>query len=127
MTKYLPVFAIVVFSISSTASPVQGGGGGYPTSYHNSSCADSKFQTPRYHQLLPYRHWEDRARYNAAPCCGEVVRIEPYLLKTVVVSKRRIPHYTYDANGNRRSYRALTVTYKDLYSDGSCYVWTEQG
>ena len=126
MTKYLPVIAIAIFTISATAPSARAGGSGYPTFYRSGQCADSKFQTPRYNQLLPYRHWEDRGRYNAAPCCGEVIRTEPYLLKTVVISKRRLPHYTYDANGNRRGYRALTVTYKDLYSDGSCYVWTEQ-
>ena len=126
MTKYLPVVATAIFSISMAAPSARAGGSGYPTANHRAYCADSKFQTPRYNQLLPYRHWEDRSRYNAAPCCGEVVRTEPYLLKTVVVSKRRIPHYTYDANGNRRCYRSLTVTYKELYSDGSCYVWTQQ-
>lgn len=92
-----------------------------------SSCADSKFQTPRFNQLLPFRHYEDRKRYNAAPCCGEPVRTDPYLLKTVVVSKRRLPHYTYDEYGNRSCRRVLTTTYKEIYSDGSCHVWTEQG
>ncbi len=92
-----------------------------------SDCADSKFSTPRYNQLLQYRHSEDRKRYNAAPCCGELVRQEPYLLKTVVVSKRKIPYYTVDAYGNRSCRRVLTTTYKEIYSDGSCHVWTEQG
>ena len=91
------------------------------------SCADSKFQTPRYHQLPIYRHNEDRKRYNAAACCGEPVRVHPYLVKTVVVSKKRVPHYTYDAYGNRRCRKAVTTIYKDLYSDGSCYVWTQHG
>jgi len=76
---------------------------------------------------MPLRHYEDRRRYNAAPCCGEPERIDPYLVKTVVVRKRRIPHYTYDANGNRSCHHVLTTTYKEIYSDGSCYVWTEQG
>jgi hypothetical protein len=76
------------------------GWGGYPAS-RCSNCADSKFQTPRYFQVMPLRHYEDRKRYNAAPCCGEPVRTDPYLVKTVIVSKRRLPHYTYDAHGNR--------------------------
>lgn len=125
MTKYLPVIAITIIVASTAVSSAKAGGGGYTTYRGGHSCADSKFQTPRYSQLLPYRHYEDRRRFNAAPCCGEVVRTEPYLLKTVVVSKKRIPHYSFDANGNRHCQRVLTVTYKELYSDGSCYVWTE--
>jgi hypothetical protein len=102
------------------------GWGGY-ASRGCSNCADSKFQTPRLFQMMPLRHYEDRKRYNAAPCCGEPVRTDPYLIKTVIVSKRRLPHYTYDAHGNRSCHRVLTTTYKEIYSDGSCYVWTEQG
>jgi hypothetical protein len=125
MTKYLPVIAMTLLVSTVLAPVVQAGGTGYTTYSGNRSCADSKFQTPRYNQLLPFRHYEDRRRYNSAPCCGEVVRSEPYLLKTVVVSKKRIPHYSYDSAGNRRCHRVLTTTYKELYSDGSCYVWTE--
>lgn len=129
MTRYLPVIAMTLLVSSALAPMVRAGGTGYATGYTTyrgkSSCADSKFSTPRYNQLLPYRHYEDRRRYNAAPCRGEVVRSEPYLLKTVIVSKKRVPHYTVDAAGNRRCLRVLTITYKELYSDGSCYVWTE--
>jgi len=125
MTRYLPVIAMTLLVSSALAPVAQAGGTGYATYRGNRSCAESKFQTPRYNQLLPYRHYEDRRRYNAAPCHGQVVHSEPYLLKTVIVSKKRIPHYTYDSAGNRRCHRVLTITYKELYSDGSCYVWTE--
>lgn len=125
MTKYLTVITVALVGFTLLPTSSKAGGTGY-TTYRGSHCADSKFQTPRYNQLLPYRHYEDRRRYNAAPCCGETVRTDPYLLKTVVVSKKYLPHYTYDQNGNRRCRRVLTVTYKELYSDGSCYVWSEQ-
>ncbi len=125
MTKYLSVISVAIAGLTIFPSFSRAGGTGYPT-YHGGHCADSKFQTPRYHQLLPYRHYEDRRRYNAAPCSGEPLRVDPYLLKTVVVNKKYLPHYTYDQNGNRHCRRILTVTYKELYSDGSCYVWTEQ-
>ena len=125
MTKYLTVIAMTLLVSAALAPVVEAGGTGYTTYHGNRNCADSKFQTPRYNQLLPYRHYEDRRRYNATPCCGEVVRSHPYLLKTVIVSKKRIPHYTYDSTGKRRCHRVLTITYKELYSDGSCYVWTE--
>jgi hypothetical protein len=125
MTRYLPVIAMTLLVSSALAPVAQAGGTGYATYRGNRSCAESKFQTPRYNQLLPYRHYEDRRRYNAAPCHGQVVHSEPYLLRTVIVSKKRIPHYTYDSAGNRRCHRVLTITYKELYSDGSCYVWTE--
>ncbi len=126
MTKYLPVIAMSLLASAGLAPVAEAGGTGYPSYHGTRGCADSKFQTPRYNQLLPYRHYEDRRRYNAAPCCGEVVREHPYLLKTVIVSKKRVPHYTYDSNGRRRCHRVLTITYKELYSDGSCYVWTER-
>jgi hypothetical protein len=129
MTRYLPVIAMTLLVSSALAPTVRAGKTGYATSYPpyrgKSSCADSKFSTPRDNQLLPYRHQEDRRRYNAAPCHGEVVRSEPYLLKTVIISKKRVPHYTFDSAGNRRCHRVVTITYKNLYSDGSCYVWTE--
>jgi len=128
MKKHLPVLALVLAVLSPAVREAQAGGTGYEVAYRPcSNCADSKFSTPRYNQLLPFRHYEDRKRYNAAPCCGEVVLTNPYLLKTVVVSKKRLPHYTYDEYGNRSCRRVLTTVYKELYSDGSCRVWTEQG
>ncbi len=94
---------------------------------HADSCADSKFQTPRYEQIMPYRHYQDRDRYNAAPCCGQIAPIAPYWIKTVVVRKERIPHTTTDRWGNERCRRIVATTYKAIYSDGSCRVWTERG
>ncbi|MDF1657860.1 MAG: hypothetical protein P1U58_09620 [Verrucomicrobiales bacterium] len=127
MIKFLPVFiatALVTFSIN----PAQAGGTGYYSGRTGStSCATSKFQTPRYNQLLPYRHYEDRRRYNAAPCSNQAKREHPYLLKTVVVNRKKVPHYTYDGKGRRFCRQVVMVTYKDLFSDGSCRVWTQKG
>ncbi len=126
MKRHLPILALL--AVLSSAAALAGDPGyvrHVPRGGH--VCADSKFQTPRYNQILPYRHHGDYRRYNAAPCCGETLRTEPYLLKTIVVSKLRVPPYTYDAYGNRRCRRVLTTTYKALYSDGSCHVWTVQG
>lgn len=95
---------------------------GYP-SYRGTQCAESKFQTPRYNQTLPYRHYEDRRRYNAAPCQNQTLTQHPYLLKTVVVRKKRVPYYSYDCRGRRQCQKVLVVTYKDIYSDGSCRVY----
>jgi hypothetical protein len=116
------LFALPLFSFLSTG-PTEAGPGGYIRSSCG-NCAVSKFQTPRYNQLLPYRHCEDHRRYNAAPCCGEVIRSAPYLLKTVVVRKAREPRYYYDQRGVRRCHRVLVVTYKEVYSDGSCRIYT---
>ena len=128
MTKNLPFLALALALFSPALPQAEAGDlGSYRTFKGCANCADNKFQTPRYSQLLPFRHYEDRKRYNAAPCCGEVVRTEPYLLKTVIVSKKRVPHYSFDSQGNRSCRRLLTTTYKELYSDGSCRVWTEQG
>lgn len=130
MNRHLPAcfLAFALFAPAMHADAGDHGPGYYRSSARPcSSCADSKFQTPRYNQILPYRHYEDRKRYNAAPCCGEPIRTSPYLLKTVVVSKRRLPHYTYDQYGNQHCRRLLTTTYKEIYSDGSCRVWTTVG
>ncbi|MDF1824024.1 MAG: hypothetical protein P1U68_05255 [Verrucomicrobiales bacterium] len=124
MTKFLPAFVVTAL-LGATLIPAYAGGTGY-SSGSSSNCADSKFQTPRYNQLLPYRHYEDRRRYNAAPCQGEGHREQPYLLKTVVVNRKKVPHYTYDNQGRRCCHKVTRVTYKALYSDGSCRVWTTQ-
>ena len=125
MSKYLPVIAMTLLAASALAPALKAGGTGYPT-YRVERLVPSKCrETPRCNEPLLYRHYEDRRRYNAAPCCDETVRSEPYLLKTIVVSKKRLPQYSYDSAGKRRCLRVLTVTYKELYSDGSCYVWTE--
>lgn len=122
------LLAALLLTLTPAFSTLRAGDPGYASSVRRcSSCADSKFQTPRLHQLLPERHDEDRSRYNAAPCCGEILRVDPYLIKTVIVSKKRIPHYSYDRFGNRRCHRVLTTTYKAIYSDGSCQVWYERG
>ena len=125
MIKFLPVFVVAAL-LGTVVIPAQAGGTGY-YSARSTSCATSKFQTPRYNQTLPYRHFEDRRRYNAAPCQGQVHREHPYLLKTVVVNRKKVPHYTYDGNGRRHCHKIVMVTYKDIFSDGSCRVWTERG
>ncbi|MEM9016183.1 MAG: hypothetical protein AAGC68_04155 [Verrucomicrobiota bacterium] len=116
----LSALTLVAFASSAFA-----GGTGY--SSFTGSCATSKFQTPRYHQSLPFRHYDDVRRYNAAPCCGEVVHTNPYLVKTVVVRKKREPHYYIDSSGRERCHKVLVTTYKAIYSDGSCRVWTTHG
>ncbi|MEM6278080.1 MAG: hypothetical protein AAF733_01275 [Verrucomicrobiota bacterium] len=121
MKKYLPIL-IAAALLSPFLPSVYAGGTGYYS--RTSVCAASKFQTPRYNQILPYRHYEDRRRYNAAPCEGEVRYEHPYLLKTVVVRKKRVPHYTYDSHGRRYCRQVVVTTYKDVFSDGSCRIWT---
>jgi hypothetical protein len=123
----LALFTLALGGFSSRPALAGDTGWGTYRARTCSNCADSKFQTPRLNQVMPLRHNKDRKRYNAAPCCGETVHRAPYLVKTVVVGKRRLPHYTYDSHGNRSCHRVLTTTYKEIYSDGSCYVWTEQG
>lgn len=125
MTRFLP-FLVVATLLSTAALPALAGGNG-TYSARSTGCASSKFQTPRYNQLLPYRHFEDRRRYNAAPCAGETRNEHPYLLKTVIVNRKKVPHYTYDGNGRRYCRKVVLITYKDLYSDGSCRVWTQEG
>jgi len=128
MKRTLSIIILALGLHSALTLTSDAGGTGYESvSYGCDRCADSKFQTPRYQQLLPYRHYEDHRRYNAAPCCGEPVRVHPYLLKTVVVNKKRVPYYTYDENGNRYCRRVVMTTYKEIYSDGSCRVWTRHG
>lgn len=122
--KYLPVFSALALSIIALPVAANAGGTGF-FQRGSSTFASSKFQTPRYNQLLPYRHYEDNRRYNAAACCNEVVPTAPYLMKTVIVSKRKVPQYYTDSSGRTRSQRVLTITYKDLYSNGRCRVWSE--
>ncbi|MDB4359107.1 hypothetical protein N9Z18_02575 [Verrucomicrobiales bacterium] len=122
--KYLPVFSALAFLSIAIPTVASAGGTGF-FQRHSGKVADSKFQTPRYNQILPYRHYEDHRRYNAAACCNEVVPATPYVIKTVVVSKRRVPHYYTDSRGQTRSRKVLTVVYKDIYSNGRCRVWSE--
>lgn len=124
--KYLALLTAAFLLSNFLPTQARAGGAGYRVSGCN-SCAVSKFQTPRYFQTLPYRHFDDRRRYNAAPCCGEYVPQRPYLVNTVIVRKKREPLYTYDSHGNRFCRRVLVTTYKDIYSDGSCRVWTKHG
>jgi len=126
MTRFLTAFAFSALALSFGAEPAVAGGTGYHPLHRSGGCAESKFQTPRYNQSLPLRHYEDRRRYNAAPCRGERTPERPYLVKTVVVRKKAVPHYYYDGRGNRHCRRVVVVTYKDIYSDGSCYVWRER-
>lgn len=126
MTKYLSLLALGALLTSPLVPTSQAGGTGY-ASPRCSGCATSKFQTPRYNQLLPYRHYEDHRRYNAAACCGEVRYETPYVIKTVVVRKKRVPHVTYDSNGRRYCRKVWQTTYKDIYSNGRCRVWTTTG
>ncbi|MEM9283233.1 MAG: hypothetical protein AAGA96_15530 [Verrucomicrobiota bacterium] len=125
MTKHLPTLAVLSLIFFFSTPQASAGGSGYGYSRGSSHCAVSKFQTPRYNQSLPYRHHEDWRRYNAAPCAGEIRYAQPYLIKTVVVRKERRPHYYYDSSGRRHCRKVLTITYKDVYSDGSCRVWYE--
>jgi hypothetical protein len=125
MNQFLPVFVVTAL-LGAAIIPAEAGGTGYYTA-RSSTCATSKFQTPRYNQLLPYRHYEDRRRYNAAPCSNEVRREHPYLLKTMIVNRKKVPHYSYDGKGRCFCHQVVMVTYKDLYSDGSCRVWTQRG
>ncbi|MDF1862642.1 MAG: hypothetical protein P1U87_20665 [Verrucomicrobiales bacterium] len=127
MKTFLPILTLAVFSaLHLLPSSASAGGTGY-RSCGNNNCATSKFQTPRLYQLLPYRHYGDHRRYNAAACCGEVQNQAPYVIKTVVVSKKRVPHVTYDSNGRRYCRKVLQTTYKDIYSNGRCRVWTTVG
>ncbi len=112
MTKYLPILAITAVFTALPVEKAEAGGTGYYS--RGSYCADSKFQTPRYNQVMPYRHFQDRRRYNAAPCCGDTTPTQPYLVKTVVVSQRKFCG-------------VVTTVYKDIYSNGSCYVWSQRG
>ena len=125
MTKHLPILALVAVLTGLITHTASAGGTGY-SNCRASSCAVSKFQTPRYDQSLPYRHFQDRRRYNGAPCCGYTTPQQTYLIKTVVVRKERAPHYYTDSRGVRQCRKILTVTYKDIYSDGSCRVWAER-
>jgi hypothetical protein len=122
--KYLPVFSALALSIIALPVAANAGGTGF-LQRSSSACASSKFQTPRYNQLLPYRHYEDHRRYNAAACYNEAVSTAPYVMKTVIVSKRRVPQYYTDSQGRSRCNKVLTITYKDLYSNGRCRVWSE--
>ena len=125
MKKTLAILALI-FSISAFGiAPSQAGPMGYISP--GSHCAESKFQSPRYEQVLPYRHYEDRRRYNACPCPGEVIATQPYVVRTVIVRKKRVPQYYTDVNGRQQCHKVLTVIYKDIYSDGSCYVRTVRG
>ena len=129
MRKPLAFFALTIAISSFIASKTHAGPMGYSTGkgYTGSHCAESKFQAPRYDQVLPYRHFEDRRRYNACPCPGEIVATQPYVVRTVVVRKARVPQYYTDSRGVTRCNKVLTIVYKDVYSDGSCYVYTAKG
>lgn len=96
-------------------------------SFSGKACAVSKWSTPRYNQSLPFRHFDDYRRYNAAPCYQDTVPPQPYLMKTVVVRKKREPYYYIDSRGHRRSTRILVTTYKELYSNGTHRVYTVRG
>jgi hypothetical protein len=105
-------------------TPVQAGEMGYDV--HRTAAAESRSHVSRYHQEMPYRHYEDRRRYNAAPYCDVVVSA-PYIVKTIVVSKRLEPYHYVDGRGRTKCDRVLTVTYQTFYSDGSCQVWVDRG
>ncbi len=129
MRKPLAFVTLTIALSSLTGSIAQAGPMGYATGavYTGGHCAESKFQGPRYEQVLPYRHFEDRRRYNACPCPGELIAIEPYIVRTVIVRKARVPQYYTDSRGITRCHKVLTIVYKDIYSDGSCYVYTARG
>ncbi len=128
MTRSLPIlFLAAALFPSLPTTPASAGESGLYRSYgyrSSAPCAKSKFQTPRYNQRLPYRHYEDHRRYNAAACYGEVVRPQPYLLETVVIRKERQARYYNDNRGRRVCRHVVVTTYKDFFSDGGCRVYT---
>lgn len=129
MKNSLALLALIA-TISAIGTPtVEAGPMGYSTGavVTHGHCAESKFQSPRYDQVLPYRHFEDRRRYNAGPCPGEIIATQPYIIRTVVVRKAHVPQYYTDSRGITRCHKVLTIVYKDIYSDGSCYVYTARG
>lgn len=121
--KHSLILALVAGGFVGTASA---GGTGFFSNF-KSPCPTNRAQADRYNQNLPYRHYEDRRRYNAAPCCNTPVATAPYLVKTVVVKKEKIPRYYLDEKGRRKKTKTLLVTYKDIYSNGDCRVWTQEG
>lgn len=128
MRNTLAFFALTIaFSALGTSTSLAGPMGYSTGKGCNGNCAESKFQGPRYEQVLPYRHYEDRHRYNACPCPGKIAATEPYIVRTVIVRKARVPQYYTDANGVTRCHKVLTVICKDIYSDGSCFVYTSRG
>jgi len=124
-TRTILLLAAILLGTCFTPALRAGGYGG--SSFSRSACAESKWQTPRYHQSLPFHHYEKKRRFHAARCRGEVAPAHPYLVKTVVVRKKREPYYSYDSRGRRHCTRVLVTTYKEIYSDGSCRVYTRQG
>lgn len=102
---------------------VEAGETGYPA--HRHSGGEGYTQIDRYNQEMPYRHYEDRRRYNAAPYCEPVV-IAPFIVKTIVLCKRMEPYHYFDERGRSRCDRVLTVTYQTFYSDGSTQIWVER-
>lgn len=124
MTKSATTLTLLALAAFLPITEAFAGGTGYRVRSSCGNCATSKFQTPRYNQLVRYRHHEDHRRYNSAPCCGEVAHT-PYVVKTVVVSRKRIPHVTYESNGRRYCRKVTQVVYKDIYSNGRCRVWTK--
>lgn len=102
---------------------VEAGETGYPS--HRHAGAERSVDIDRYNQDMPYRHYEDRRRYNAAPYCEPVV-MAPRIVKTIVLHKRLEPYHYIDERGRSRCDRVLTVTYQTFYSDGSTQIWAEQ-
>ena len=102
---------------------LEAGETGYPM--HRHTGAERTLDIDRYNQNMPYRHYEDRRRYNAAPYCEPVV-MAPYILKTIVLCKRMEPYHYIDGRGRSRCDRVLTVTYQTFYSDGSTQIWAER-
>lgn len=125
MTKSIVLSALFALATFLPLSEAAAGGTGYASRAGCGNCVTSKFQTPRYNQLVTHRHNGDHRRYNAAPCCGQTIEHTPYVVKTVVVSRKRIPHVTYDSNGRRYCRKVTQVIYKDIYSNGRCRVWTK--
>lgn len=111
------------FFLTSGWISVEAGETGYPT--YRQAGARSVLDIDRYNQDMPYRHYEDRRRYNAAPYCETVVMV-PYVVKTVVLSKRLEPYHYIDDRGRTRCDRVMTVTYQTFYSDGSTQIWVER-
>lgn len=123
MKNQLFLILLFGFFLSSGWIFVQAGETGYPS--RRPVRVESTIEIDRYITEMPYRHYEDRRRYNAAPYCEPVV-MAPYIVKTVVLSKQMEPYHYTDARGRSRCDRVLTVTYQTFYSDGSTQIWVER-
>lgn len=128
ISRFAAPFAALLVLAGFIASPATAGPMGYPAGARAKSSAPDPCRS-RYRNIVvpssPYRQHEDSRRYNAAPCtppasrpASEVHR--PVLLETEELSRRRVPRVFYDRKGRKHRVTATVITYRDLYSDGTC-------